>query len=322
MSDDFPSPQMVDAGGVKLAIYEVDGDPERARPPLILLHGWPEIAYSWRNQLHAFAAAGWRVIALDLKGFGASDAPADVALYDADHVTGDYCALMDALEIDKAVFCGHDWGGVLVWAMGQLHPDRTSGVISVCTPAMPRPPAPPLSIFKAMFGEKHYFIQFQEPDVPEALFSSDIERFFKMVFQKPAPREAWPALIPGVYDLPGRFKSDYQPSDDLVVTAEAYQKYVDAYKRSGFTGGINLYRNIDRNWANMEGRDQTVRAPSLWVGAELDLFIPPERAEGMEAIIPDLEKHVIAGSGHWVSWEKPEELNTVVIDWLTRRISG
>ena len=125
-----------------------------------------------------------------------------------------------------------------------------------------------------------------------------------------------------VYDLPGRFRDGPAPSNDKVIIPEAdIQVYIDAYKRSGFHGGINLYRNIDANWRFMDGRDETVAAPSLWIGAELDLFLPPEGADGMDALVPDLEKHVIAGCGHWIMWEKPQEANALMLDWLTRRFS-
>jgi len=318
----FPDPAFIDANGVKIAAYEVDVDPERKQPPIILVHGWPEIAFSWRNQIHALAAAGYRAIAIDLKGFGRSDAPKDVRLYDIEHITSDLAAVLDALDIEKAVFCGHDWGGAIVWSMGQWRADRVAAIIGVCTPVRPRPPAPPIEIFKKRFTEKHYFVQFQEPEAPERLFETDIERFVKMMFQKPPSRERWASLIPRIYDLPGRFKNAKEPdTDSLIVSDDVIKIYVDAYKRSGFHGGVNLYRNVDRNWELMKGRDEIIRKPSLWIGAELDLFLPPESADGMEELVPDLEKHVISGSGHWAMWEKPAALNALLIDWLNRRIS-
>ena len=322
MENDFPERQFVNAGGVKLAIYEADGDPSRTHPPIILIHGWPEIAYSWKNQIHALAEAGFRTIAIDLKGFGYSDAPADKALYDIEHLTGDLAALLDALDIEKAFFCGHDWGGAIAWSMGQWRADRVAGIIGVCTPLRTRPPAPPIEILKKRFAEKHYFVQFQEPDVPEDLFESDIERFVQMLFRKPPPREQWASLIPEIYDLPSRFKSNIAVhKNDLIVSDEVVQIYIDAYRQSGFHGGINIYRNTDRNWELMEERDEIVRAPSLWIGAELDIFLPPESADDMEKIVPNLEKHVIRDSGHWLTWEQPDALNKIIIDWLMRQIS-
>jgi len=321
MTQRFPEPQMIDAGGVNLAIYEVNGDPKGARPPIILIHGWPEIAYSWKNQIGALAQAGYRTIALDLKGFGRSDAPSDKALYDIERLTSDLAALLDALAINKAIFCGHDWGGSIVWSMGQWRPQRVAGIIGVCTPLRPRPPAPPITILKNRFTDKHYFVQFQEAGAPEQLFETNPDRFFRLMFQKPAPRERWAALVPRIYDLPGRFKSEKAALSDLIVSEKVVNTYVSAYQRSGFHGGINLYRNIDRNWELMAGRNEIVHAPSLWIGADLDLFLPPESADDMESLVPNLEKHVIAGCGHWVTWEKPDALNATLLDWLKRKFS-
>lgn len=316
----FPDPTFVTANGVRYALYEREGDPSRKRPPIFLIHGWPEIAYSWKNQMAPLATAGWRVIAVDMKGFGASDAPAEKGAYSLSAINADMAAIADALDIDRAIWCGHDWGGMFVWGMGQAYPERTAGVIGICTPLRPRPPAPPIEIMKGLFTDKHYFVQFQEEKWPEELFASDIEKFFALVFQKPAPRENWPALIPGAFDIPGRFRRAEKDAlgppeiadDDLAV-------YIDAYRRSGFHGGINVYRNIDQNWREREGKPQEVTAPSLWIGAALDMFLPVEGADGMEALVPDLEKQIIEDCGHWVTWEKPDALNAILIDWLGRR---
>ena len=284
---------------------------------MFLIHGWPELAYSWKNQLPALAEAGFRAIAVDVKGFGASDAPADIDAYSIDQMTCDLAALADVLDIERAIWCGHDWGGWLVWGMGQLRPEKVAGVIGVSTPLRPRPPAPPISILKKRFTEKHYFVQFQEEEVPEKLFEENIEKFFRLTFRGPAPREDWARLVPRIFDLPGAIThAPTPPEDTCILSEEDLAVYIEAYRKSGFKGGINLYRNVDRNWQWMEGRDETVRAPSLWIGAELDLFLPPESAEGMEKLVPDLEKQIIADCGHWVMWEKPAELNAALIAWL------
>lgn len=317
---DFPDPIFIDAGGVRLATYQT-GEKRGHRPPVILVHGWPELAYSWKNQLPALAAAGWRAIALDLKGFGASDAPADKAHYDCLAMTADLAALLDALGEERAVFCGHDWGGALIWSMGQLRPDRVAGLIGVSTPLRKRPPAPPLDIVARKMSPDHYFIRFQKEGDVEARFEAEVERFFAFMFRKPAPRRVWPKLVPDVYDLPARFAERKHPGPEaLVMTERDLAVYAEAYRRSGFRGGVNLYRNIDRNWEIMAGRDETVRAPSLWIGADLDLFLPPETAGDMTALVPDLEQHILSDCGHWVMWEKPDELNSLILNWLDRRI--
>lgn len=310
----FPQPSLINAGGVRLATYEAGEG-----PPIVLVHGWPEIAYSWKNVVGALAEAGWRAIAVDLRGFGRSDAPRDKGLYDIRHMTDDLARLLDALGIQRAVFCGHDWGGAIVWPMAQLHRDRVAGVVGVSTPHRPPPPAPPLSIIEKRFGPKHYFIQFQEEGAPEALFASDIDRFFRLMFRRPARAENAAQLGMRIYDLPGRFR-DGPPPDPaaLIVGEEDLAVYADAYRRSGFTGGVNLYRNVDRNWEIMRDVDPVIRAPSLWIGGALDPFLPPAGADGMEAFVPDLEKAVIEGCGHWVTWEKPDAFNRLLIAWLRR----
>jgi microsomal epoxide hydrolase/non-specific protein-tyrosine kinase len=311
----FPAPRAVDIGGTRLSAHEAG-----AGPPIVLVHGWPEIAYSWKNQIGPLAAAGYRVIAPDLKGFGASDAPRDKTLYDIRHLTDDLARLLDALGLDRAIFCGHDWGGAIVWPMAQLHPARVAGVIGVCTPHRAPPPAPPLTIIKNRFGDKHYFIQFQEDGVVEALFASDIERFFRLMFRRPPTASELARIGARMLDLPGRFRDGPPPDKSATIIGDAdLQVYIDAYRRSGFQGGINLYRNIDRNYEIMRGVDPVIRHPALWVGAELDAFLPPAGAEGMEQIVPALEKAIIDDCGHWVMWEQPEILNRLMLDWLQRK---
>lgn len=314
----FPAPQMIDAGGVRLATY-VAGD----GPPVLLIHGWPEIAYSWKNQAPALAQAGYRAIAPDLKGFGLSDAPTDRSLYDIRHLTDDLARLLDALAIERAIFCGHDWGGAIVWPMAQLHPNRVAGIIGVSTPHRAPPPVPPLSIIEKRFGPKHYFIQFQEANAPEALFETDVERFFRLLFRRPASAADVARLGVRIFDLPGRFRNGPAPdAADLILTERDLAVYVDAYRRSGFTGGINLYRNVDRNWEIMRDVDPVIRKPALMISAEKDFFLPPAAADGVERIVPGVEKALIADCGHWVMWEKPAELNLLMIDWLNRQFKS
>ncbi len=315
---DFPDPKFIDAGGVRLATYEA-GAADRDAPPLILVHGWPEIAFSWKNQMAPLAAAGHRVIALDLKGFGRSDAPKDKSLYDIRHLTDDLARLLDVLGIERAVFCGHDWGGAIVWPMAQLQRERVAGIIAVSTPHRAPPPAPPLAIIEKRFGPKHYFIEFQKPDMAEALFATDAERFFRLMFRRPPSVADAEKLGARIFELVGRFRDGPPPDPaSVIVAAEDLAVYVEAYRRSGFHGGVNLYRNIDRNYEIMRGVDPLIRAPSLFIGAERDFFLPPSGADGMEALVPDLEKAIIPDCGHWVMWEQPAALNRLMTSWLGR----
>ncbi|MFN0024371.1 MAG: alpha/beta fold hydrolase [Parvularculaceae bacterium] len=313
--NEFPEAQSVDIGAAILSVHEAGKG-----PAIVLVHGWPEIAYSWKNQIGALASAGYRVIAPDLKGFGRSSAPKDKALYDIRHLTDDLARLLDALGLDRAIFCGHDWGGAIVWPMAQLHPSRVAGVIGVCTPHRAPPPVPPLTIIRNRFGEKHYFIQFQEDAAVEALFASDVERFFRIMFRGPPSVPDMEKLGRRIFDLPGRFRDGPAPDASTTIVSDAdLAVYIDAYHRSGFHGGVNLYRNIDQNFAIMRGVDPVIRAPALWIGAEDDVFLPPAGADGMEKIVPDLQTAIIRDCGHWVMWERPRQLNEILLRWLTAR---
>jgi len=323
MTQAFPDPKFIAADGVKLAVYEENGDPAAARPPVILVHGWPEIAYSWKHVLPAIAASGFRTIALDLKGFGRSEAPKDRSLYDIDHMTSDLAALLDALDIDRAVFCGHDWGGALVWPMAQLRPERVAGVIGVSTPHRPAPPVSPLSIMERRHTDQHYIVRFQEAETPERILEQDVHKFFRLMFRRPRYRTVPDDLDNRVFDLLGRLQAGPPAADDdVILNDDDIAVFVEAYQRSGFTGGVNLYRNIDRNWALMKSRDPVIRHQALWVGAASDIFLPPSGADNLEEIVPNVEKHIIADCGHWVMWEKPADLNAIMIDWLLREMSG
>jgi len=314
MTPFFPEAEFVNAGNVRLAVRDAGEG-----PAVLLLHGWPELAYSWKNQFRQLAQAGYRAIAPDLKGFGLSDAPADPALYDCAHMADDFVRLLDALGVERAIVCGHDWGGALAWPMAQLHPDRVAGVIGVCTPHKPPAPVAPLTIIEKRFGPKHYFLQFQAQGVVEALFASDIDRFFRIMFRRAPTRAEQAAAGARLFDLPGRFRDGPPPEGELVMGEEDLGVYIEAYRRSGFRGGVNLYRNIDRNWEIARTLDPVIAKPALMISAENDAFLPPEAADGIEDIVPDIERARLADCGHWAMWEQPEALNAIIIDWLRRR---
>lgn len=168
MSIGFPDPTMVSTNGIDMAVYEAgpkDGF------PVVLCHGFPELAYSWRHQLPALAAAGYRVIAPDQRGYGRTSRPDAVDAYDMVHLTGDLVGMLDALGLRKAVFVGHDWGGLVVWQMPLMHADRVEGVIGVNTPFLARPPIDPIMGMKALYGEDMYIVYFQKPGEADAVLA-------------------------------------------------------------------------------------------------------------------------------------------------------
>lgn len=312
----MPPLQLADLPGLRMGHYEAG--PKDAALTLVLCHGWPELAYSWRRQIPALAEAGFRVVAPDMRGFGASPGPAEVEAYDLEHLTGDLAHLLDHLGVERAVFVGHDWGGFVVWQMALRHPARTAGVIALNTAHVPRAPVDPILIYRKRFGDLMYIVQFQDSREPERIFEAHLEQTFDFFFRGPAP------VVPG--QRPNlafpQIVQAYDPARDTrpaLASAEERAVYVEAYRRTGFAGGINWYRNITRNWEHSEGRNEIVRAPGLMITAELDVMLPPSFAEGMEALVPDLEKHLLAGCGHWTMMERPDEANGLMIDWLKRR---
>jgi len=314
---DMPELQFAKLNGVRLGFYEA-GAPG-AGPPLVLCHGWPELAFSWRHQIEAFAAAGRRVIAPDMRGYGASDRPAEVEAYDLVHLTGDLVGLIDHLHIERAIFVGHDWGGAVVWRMAQEHPGRVAGVIGLNTPHPQRAPINPIDIFRRRFGDSFYIVQFQASgNAPDRLFEQNVENTFDFFFRGPAPHRgsgppnlAFPQLV-----------AAYDPERDVrarLLSPEVMAVYVETFRQTGFTGGINWYRNIERNWRRAGEMSEIITAPSLMIMAEHDIVLPPSAADGMEARVPDLEKVLIKGSGHWTMQERPDEVNAAVLEWVGRR---
>jgi pimeloyl-ACP methyl ester carboxylesterase len=315
---EMPPLHFAEVNGIRIGYY--DSGPAGDAPPMLLCHGWPELAFSWRHQIKALAAAGIRVIAPDQRGFGATDRPAAVEDYDIEHLTGDLVGLLDHLHIDRAIFVGHDWGGFVVWQMPLRYPDRVAGVVGVNTPHLPRAPVDPVAIYRKRFGDDMYIVQFQDSQAPDRIFAEDVGRTFDVFMRKPLPRQeggtpnlAFPQIV-AAYDA----SRDRRPA---ILSDQEKQVFVEAYTASGFTGGINWYRNITRNWERSADLDHTVRIPALMIMAEHDAVLPPSMADGMERLVPDLEKHLVRDSGHWTQQEKPDEVSALLIAWRRRRFA-
>jgi pimeloyl-ACP methyl ester carboxylesterase len=328
----MPPVQRATVNGIGMAYYEAG---PREGTPIVLCHGFPELAFSWRHQIKALADAGRWVIAPDQRGYGLTSRPDAVSDYDMAHLTGDLTGLLDHLGVEKAIFCGHDWGGIIVWQMPLLHPDRVAGVIGLNTPFMARAPADPIEIMRRRFGEDMYIVHFQKPGEADAVLDGDVGKAMGFFMRRPMAEA--PAATGG---LSGNFtgRADdappesnfalikmlqmYDPAVDprpQLLTKDEMAAFVESFQRTGFTGGINWYRNFTRNWQASQGLDERVRVPSLMVMAEKDAVLPPSAADGMEAFVPDLEKALIKDSGHWTQQEKPDDVNRVILDWLDRR---
>lgn len=311
--------RVVSANGIELALRD-----EGRGPAVVLVHGFPELSYSWRHQVPALVAAGFRVLAPDMRGYGNSDRPGDVGAYDIHHLTGDLVGLLDALDVERAVFVGHDWGGLVVWMMPLQHAARTAGVVGVNTPYLPRAPMPPVEMMRAALGDNFYIVHFQQPGVADAGLARDVRRVFTQLMRRGVPLADLEARLAARGSMPNMVQmveEDGTPGEPLLGDADL-QVYVDAFSRTGFTGGINWYRNMDRNWETTPDLAMArITVPALMIVAEWDAALRPELAEPMKGLVDDLELVTIPRCGHWTQQEHPEELNRILVDWLGRRFA-
>ena len=315
------TPRGVALDPITLSVHEAgpqDG------PAVVLCHGFPELAYSWRHQVPALAEAGFRVLVPDQRGYGASDRPEAIEAYSLDYLMGDLVRLLDAHEIEQAVFVGHDWGGFVAWGMPVVYPGRTAGVVGVNTPNMALPQTS-LMRMAVPDEDKLYVLWFQQPGVAEGVLDGQVSLVFeKLMRAGSAPEQRpGPAAAGGEIDAnPFRRLEELPDFGEPILDAEELAVYVRAFEQSGFRGGINWYRNIDRNAeAHPTVGSQKLELPCLMVTAEWDMALRPELAAGMPATCSDLEIHGIEGCGHWTQQEKPDELNAILVDWLVRRFA-
>ncbi|MCP2679445.1 alpha/beta hydrolase [Maricaulaceae bacterium NA33B04] len=316
----MPPARRVNVGEVTLSVHEAgpaDG------PPVLLLHGWPELAMSWASQITALSEAGYRVIAPDNRGFGASDAPHEVRAYGVDQIIIDISGLLNALDIEKAIIVGHDWGGIIMWHAACLIPERFTAAIGVNTPHLPRGARPPTEVFREMAGDEHYIVRFQD-EASDTLFDGHEDDFFAFSFGAPPPIADLEKLPASMAHLPKRFekfvaRGGLKSEDDCVVPPDIRKKYAEAYAKSGFRGGMNWYRNFDANWERMGGVDHRLSMPVFMITAECDFMLPPKLAAWMPALCSDLTMEMIEDVGHWTMYEAPEHLNALLLTWLEDR---
>ncbi|HEV2652969.1 MAG TPA: alpha/beta hydrolase [Rhizomicrobium sp.] len=317
----FPEPKMIKTNGIDMAVYEAG---PKDGVPVVLCHGFPELAYSWRHQIPALAAAGYHVLAPDQRGYGRSSRPEAVTDYDMAHLTGDLAGLLDAYGIKDAIFVGHDWGGLVVWQLPLFHPTRVRGVVGVNTPFLARGPMDPIAGMRMVFGEDMYIVYFQKPGAADAVLAKDVGKAFRFFMRKAGMKAADYAKLPAEQRnlaLVKALEADESGwgGGQPLLNAEEMKFFVDTFTRTGFTGGINWYRNFTRNWEKSEGVEQKVNVPCLMIMAEDDVVLSPAMADGMEKYVPDLEKALIKDCGHWTQQEHPEQVNRILIDWLNKR---
>lgn len=320
----MPEPHYVRTNGLDMAVYE-----KGEGPVVLFCHGWPELAFSWRDQIDAVAAAGYRAIAPDQRGFGLTGGPDDPLQYDMKIFCDDLVGLLDAKGIERAVFCGHDWGGAVVWSMARLHPERCSGVIGLNTAAGRPAGLPPVQNPEPsliVMTPNYYFATFQAQGPAEAILEADVRHTFDFILSRGGiwDREAFAQLPEDSAERQMNMLAMIQredPPGEPFLPEEVMQYFAETYEATGFAKGLNWYRAAGRIGPIMANAAPRIEVPCLYVGAENDVILPPSSADGMEDFISDLEKHTVMDSGHWTQQEKPEEVNRVIVDWLDRKIA-
>jgi pimeloyl-ACP methyl ester carboxylesterase len=289
--------------------------------PVVFCHGWPELWYSWRHQLQALGDAGFRAIAPDMRGYGETDAPADPAQYRTSVICADIAGLLDALNIEKAVIVGHDWGGYHIWQFGLRYPERTAALVGLNTPYSPPGPVAPTVGLHAAFGEgdhDYYMLYNQKAGQPEAEFEADIRGNLSKVMgpYTRAQDLATMAMVGG--DGSGMYTRIPAPGPgQMLLSPEDLDVYATAFERTGSRGAFNWYRAMDLNWEDARAvADPIIRVPSMMITAEHDMVLRPEAAEPMRKWIPNLRIEHIKNCAHWTQQERPEEVNALLLDFL------
>lgn len=311
-----PRTRTVVRGDVELHVVEA-GDGY----PVVLVHGFPDLSYTWRHQLPALADAGYRAVALDQRGYGRSSRPDAIEAYDIFHLTDDLLHLLDDLGEEQAVFVGHDWGALVVWALAQVAPERVAAAVGLGTPFLPRGTSVPTTMLRQFAGDQWFLLLYvQDPGVAEA----DLERDVRTTMRRMLVALRAEAVV-GPRTLERRGIVDRL--DDVSVlppwlTADDLDHYVREFSRTGFTGSLNWFRNFDRNWVlspHLAGA--TIDVPSLYIAGAADPMQDVHPPALMDGWLTDHRGTVfIDGAGHWVHQERPDEVNAALLSFLAETV--
>lgn len=317
--DDFPL-KMIDSAGLSMRVADLGEG-----PAVLFLHGWPESWYSWRHQLAALSAAGYRVIAPDMPGYGSSGKLPAIADYHILNLTKHVVGVLDALNLEQVVLAAHDWGAVVAWHTVQLYPQRFSHLVNMSVPFRPRAPKPPMAIYKERFGDRFFYqLYFQKPGVAEAEFDADPRGILSRLYCSPNTFRFTPAIGDKDYRAGGWIGRLGQPKQlpDWLSQADL-DYYVQEFSRAGFADGIHYYRNIDRNWELLGDKaNALIQQPVLFIAGDKDNVIGgatrEKLMEKMRPMIPNLADVILLpGIGHWVQQEAAEEVNNAMLTFLS-----
>ncbi len=312
---------------VQLADVELQCTVAGEGPLVLLLHGFPELAYSWRHQIRDLAAAGYRVVAPDMRGYGASDRPEAVEDYDIFHLVGDVVGLIRHHGAERATVVGHDWGALVAWATSVFRPDLLHGVCGVSVPFLPHMSQSLPTLLRESVGPDgfHYMLYFQDVGPAETELEADVYQAMRTLFWTVS------ADMPEFASSGEATRTTFLPDLELPEGLPGWLSdgdllaYVQAFSRSGFAGGINWYRNLHRNWElGWPWHDRGVAVPAMFIGGCQDPVLagsaPVEPGHPMlgyqAAYVPDLRLRLIDGAGHWIQQERPEETSAALLDFL------
>jgi pimeloyl-ACP methyl ester carboxylesterase len=310
----------VHANGIRMHIAE-----QGSGPLVILLHGFPECWYSWRHQLEALAAAGFHAVAPDQRGYCRTDRPEGIGSYTMLHLVGDVIGLIDALGEERAVLVGHDWGAPVAWHTALMRPDRVSGVVGLSVPFRPRSWAPPLRLIRDALGEGFYQIYFQKPGIADAELAWNVRSSFRQLLYAASAdgqlaQPGMQAVVP-----PGRGFLDIMTEPEVLpawLDETDVDTYTGEFEPCGFTGGLNWYRNIDRNWElTAPWQGALVQPPALYVTGDRDLVMQfpgaRQQIERLPSLVPNLRQTLmLEDCGHWTQQERPAEVNAALLGFL------
>ncbi len=319
-----PTHRSVEANGIRIHIAE-----QGSGPLVLLCHGFPESWYSWRRQLKALAEAGFHAVAPDMRGYGQSDRPTEIERYSLFHLVGDMIGVLDALGEKNAVIAGHDWGAPVAWHAALLRPDRFRAIIGLSVPYRPRGSVAPTTVMPQDADASFYQLYFQKPGVAEAELEADVRASLRKILYSGSgdvPRRNPPGASSRVGMVPrtGGFLTRMPSPENLPewLSEADVEYYAGQFQQSGFRGGLNWYRNIDRNWELMAPfAGACVTVPALYMAGDLDLVVSFPR---MKEVIADLPRFIpqlrasimLPGCGHWTQQERPNEVNKAMIEFL------
>lgn len=314
-----PQFEIIATNGIKLRVA-VQGN----GPLAILVHGWPESWYSWRHQITPLADAGYKVVALDVRGYGGSDKPPEVEAYAMAELIKDTLGVIDYYDREQAILVGHDWGAPVVWNTACLHPERVRAVATLSVPWLPAGEISAIELWRRLYqGRFFYQKYFQRPGVAEAELNADVRRSLRMVYfnlSGDAPKDIW------ISDKP----EDAKLLDGLIdpatlpdwLTQADLDYYTEQFQANGFATALHRYRCQTLDWEQLPGlRNARIRPPACFLAGTKEIvlsFAPDIDLIGnMRTLTDDLRMcRMIDGAGHWLQQERPQEVNSALLQFL------